>query len=378
MKNNMIIGLLVLAVSCLPNDVHAQQTLTAKQAGIVTIAALATKGDLLSLKKALHAGLDSGLSINEAKEVLVHLYAYAGFPRSLNAITTLQSVVDERKAKGINDVPGKAASKVLSKQSKFQVGKAVQTKLTGSTATGAPQQFVPIIDTFLKEHLFADIFSRDVLDWKTREMVTISALSSLGGAENQLRSHLNVGLNTGLTVAQLHGIAAVLQTRVGSKEGQTASDVLQSILSKQAITTGANAPGPVDSSSKTTFPKGVKITNNNFTGTAWLQMLVNKDTTFNSSIGHVTFEPGARTNWHYHPGGQILLITNGKGRYQEMGHAVRELQEGDVVKCAPNVKHWHGAAPGSSLSHITIGTNPNRAPVVWLQPVSDAEYNNLP
>ena len=73
-------------------------------------------------------------------------------------------------------------------------------------------------------------------------------------------------------------------------------------------------------------------------------MLVTNDTTFNTSIGNVTFEPGARTNWHYHPGGQILLVTSGIGRYQEKGKPVRELRKGDIVKCEPNIIHWHGAS----------------------------------
>jgi len=123
------------------------------------------------------------------------------------------------------------------------------------------------------------------------------------------------------------------------------------------------------------FPKGTKIANDNFSGTAWLNMLVANDTTQNTSIGNVTFEPGVRTNWHYHPGGQILLATSGKGRYQEEGTAVRELQRGDVIKCAANIRHWHGAAPDSEFIHIAIGTNTGKGAVVWLQPVTDEEYN---
>lgn len=126
----------------------------------------------------------------------------------------------------------------------------------------------------------------------------------------------------------------------------------------------------------TAFPKGEKITNGNFAGTAWLHMLVNTDTVFNISAGNVTFEPGARTNWHYHPGGQILLITNGEGLYQEEGKPVREIRAGDVIKCEPGVIHWHGAAPGSGLSHVAIGTNSHKGAVVWLKPVSAEEYNN--
>jgi 4-carboxymuconolactone decarboxylase len=125
----------------------------------------------------------------------------------------------------------------------------------------------------------------------------------------------------------------------------------------------------------TIFPIGSRITNENFTGTAWLQMLVENDTAFNTTIGSVIFEPGARTNWHYHPGGQILLVTSGIGRYQEKGMAMRELRKGDVIKCAPNTIHWHGAAPNTGLSHIAIGPNSHKGAVVWLQQVTAEEYD---
>jgi len=125
------------------------------------------------------------------------------------------------------------------------------------------------------------------------------------------------------------------------------------------------------------FPKGDQITNNNFTGTAWLQMLVNNDSIYNASIGNVTFEPGARTNWHKHPGGQILLVTDGSGYYQEKGKPAQHIQKGDVVRIPPDTEHWHGASPTSGLTHIAISPNTNKGSVVWLQPVTNEEYNNL-
>ncbi|WP_156940126.1 (R)-mandelonitrile lyase [Caldanaerobius polysaccharolyticus] len=125
------------------------------------------------------------------------------------------------------------------------------------------------------------------------------------------------------------------------------------------------------------FPKGQKITNENFIGQVWLEMLVSNDDTFNCSIGNVTFEPGARNNWHKHPGGQILLVTGGKGYYQEEGKPVQVLHEGDVVKIRPYVKHWHGATPDSWFTHIAISTNVQKGNVEWMEPVTDEEYNNL-
>jgi quercetin dioxygenase-like cupin family protein len=122
------------------------------------------------------------------------------------------------------------------------------------------------------------------------------------------------------------------------------------------------------------FPKGEKVTNDNFKGTVWLNYLAQSDTIHNVNIGSVTFEPGARTNWHYHKGGQILMITEGKGLYQEKGRPVEVIEKGEVIKCPPNVEHWHGATPEDTMTHIAIGTNTNVGGAVWLKPVSDQEY----
>lgn len=125
------------------------------------------------------------------------------------------------------------------------------------------------------------------------------------------------------------------------------------------------------------FPKGKKITSNYFTGTVWLEMLVANDSIYNCPIGNVTFEPGARNNWHQHPGGQILLVTGGKGYYQEWGKPAQAIQAGDVVKIQPNIKHWHGASPHSWMSHIAISTNIQAGEAEWLEPVTEENYKQL-
>jgi alkylhydroperoxidase/carboxymuconolactone decarboxylase family protein YurZ len=207
-----------------------KKTITVKQESIVSIACYTANGDQERLKTALSTGLDAGLTINEIKEILVQLYAYAGFPRSLNAISTFETVVNERRKKGIKDEEGKEPNKESFKDGKFQFGKDVQTKLTGSTATGAAQQFVPIIDTFLKEHLFADIFSRDNLDYQSREIATVSALASIKGLDAQLRSHLKVCKNIGFTEQQLKDIAVILSNTAGHQAGNTATAIIDDIF----------------------------------------------------------------------------------------------------------------------------------------------------
>ncbi len=127
---------------------------------------------------------------------------------------------------------------------------------------------------------------------------------------------------------------------------------------------------------KPIFLKGEKITNTNFTGTAYLQVLIAADSLNATAVGNVTFEPGARTKWHSHPGGQILLVTDGVGYYQEKGQGKKILRKGDVVKCPPDVLHWHGASADTSFVQLAI-TNNHKASVVWLEEVSDSIYNSI-
>ena len=125
------------------------------------------------------------------------------------------------------------------------------------------------------------------------------------------------------------------------------------------------------------FQKGkINPYNKYFTGTTYLYRLSENDNIWNSSIANVTFEPKARTNWHKHSGGQILLVTAGEGCYQEKGKPARILKKGDVVRIPLNVEHWHGAAPDSWFSHISIETNLPDNATTWLEPVTDKEYYN--
>jgi len=122
------------------------------------------------------------------------------------------------------------------------------------------------------------------------------------------------------------------------------------------------------------FPKGEKVSNDYFIGTAWLNIIVPQDETGTYSIGNVVFEPGCRNNWHKHPAGQILLVTDGKGYYQEKGKPARLLSKGDSVIIPSHVEHWHGAAHDSRFTHIVVTNNSKKGAVEWLEPVTDEEY----
>jgi alkylhydroperoxidase/carboxymuconolactone decarboxylase family protein YurZ len=186
------------------------QGLTARQQSIAPIAAATATGDMPRLNVALHQGLDAGLSVSDTKEILVQLYAYTGFPRSLNALGELMKVLDARRQRGIQDAPGREPGPVPAGKELLALGTANQTRLTGAPVRGALFEFAPAIDEYLKTHLFGDIFARDNLEWQSRELATVGALSAMLGVESQLQSHIRISMNVGLTATQLRQAAQAL------------------------------------------------------------------------------------------------------------------------------------------------------------------------
>jgi 4-carboxymuconolactone decarboxylase len=184
---------------------------------------------ILTLTTRLKVGLDAGLTVNEIKEVLAQLYAYCGFPRSLNAVNTFMGVVQERKLQGKVEIYGKEASAVTNSKDKYERGrKALETLTKTPQVKPAPGfgEFAPRVDAFLKEHLFADIFDSDVLTYQQRELVTIAALAAMEGVAPQLQSHLTMGMNTGLTKAQLNQAFSLIETYIGKQQAEIARTVL--------------------------------------------------------------------------------------------------------------------------------------------------------
>ena len=123
--------------------------------------------------------------------------------------------------------------------------------------------------------------------------------------------------------------------------------------------------------------KGEKAPAEYFTGTVWINLLVPNDSALNCQIGNVVFEPGDRNNWHMHHGGQILIVTEGTGYYQEKGKPIQLIRKADVIKILPGIEHWHGASRDSEFTHIAINPNTQKGIVEWLQRVKDEEYNSF-
>ena len=231
----LLLLLLTLSIHTMngQNNITANEPLNIQQQSIVSISALTAVGDLEHLKAELNTGLEAGLTVNEIKEVLVQLYAYCGFPRSLNAINTFMNVVEERKAKGITDKYGKEASPITDTADKYERGRR-----TLETLTKTPQvkpapgfgEFAPRIDAFLKEHLFADIFDNDILSYQQRELATISMLSAMQGVAPQLQAHLKMGMNTGLTQTVLRQVFSLIEKHIGKQQAEVAESVLSKMI----------------------------------------------------------------------------------------------------------------------------------------------------
>jgi len=233
MKTLSILIMMVFASATGNAQTDERQNLNKKQQAIIKIAAVTAKGDLEKLKPELNLGLDSGFTINQIKEVLVHLYAYCGFPRSIRGLQTFMTVLEERKAKGITDKIGAEASPIKIDGTKYDRGKAVLAELTKTSQDGPKKgysAFAPEMDVFLKEHLFADIFERDVLTYAERELVTVSVIASIGDAEPMLQSHLNICLNVGLSPNQLQEFVNVIKATIGQKDAVAAQKVLDEVL----------------------------------------------------------------------------------------------------------------------------------------------------
>ena len=240
MKHYKIIGSILLwSILLFTNSIKAQQMtsiengLSQKEKSIIIIAAETAKGDLANLKIALADGLNTGLTVNEIKEILVHTYAYCGFPRSIRGLQTFMEVMSDRKTKGIVDPVGKEASAVNDDGNKYESGKKILATLT---QTPAPEKrvgyaaFAPVIDTFLKEHLFADIFERDVLTYRQREWVTLSVISAIGDAEPMLKGHLSIALNLGVLPKELEEFIEVIQPTIGKNKSNAAQLIINEVL----------------------------------------------------------------------------------------------------------------------------------------------------
>lgn len=325
------------------------------------IACNTARGDQSKLGVAIRNGLRTGLTANQIKEALSQLYAYMGFPRSLNALGTLQKVLKEFDDNGEPYELGPESSPLPAGYDALKQGTEVQTKLSGQQFN---YDFCPAEDYYLKAHLFGDIFARDVLTHADRELVTVSALSGLEGVMPQLQAHVRGALNMGVSEAQLAAIPEALRAAGLTAEALRCEAAIAAVKGQQQTVSPSAYPlgQPNDAYAKY------------FIGQSYLAVL---DTV--SGLCNVTFEPCCRNNWHIHHNAvQVLVCVSGRGWYQEWGKEPVELTPGTVVSVPAGTKHWHGAAADSWMQHLAYFTAQQPGfRNEWLEPVDDEQYNAL-
>ena len=332
------------------------QSLSDRQKHLATIAALEAQGYLVRLEPAITEALNGGVTINEIKEAFSQLYAYTGFPRSLNALGVLSKVIESGNGKYNEGKPWTRPAMWDDAKKALAIGTEVQTKLSGRPFN---YEFCPQNDYYLKAHLFGDIFAGDQLSAADREIVTVAALSALKGVAPQLAAHKAGAVNMGNTQEVVDELCKFLSDN-GLSQCDASADAQAGSWSKgnpndayAQYFTGQSHLAPVR-------PKNLAQGEKTVQGYA-----------------NVTFEPGCRNNWHIHHGAhQILICVSGEGIYQECGKQAIRLHAGDIIDIPEGVKHWHGATKGSWFqhlaSHVHVGDPESNE---WLEPVSDKQYS---
>ena len=313
------------------------QTLTERQQGLAACACLMAQGDLERLEPAVRQALDKGVTVNELKEAFSQLYAYTGFPRSLNALGVLGKVLENADPAWQQGKPWTRPAEWDDARKAYELGVKNQTQLSGRPFD---YTFCPQDDYYLKSHLFGDIFAGDQLSAADREIVTVAALSGLVGVAPQLAAHKQGAVNMG--------------------NSQELVDELCAWLDQQGYTLHSSWPKGEPNSAYAQY----------FVGNSYLAPM-------EGGIANVTFEPRCRNNWHiHHKQVQVLVCVAGRGWYQEWGKPAVELKPGVVIEIPEGAKHWHGAAKDSWMQHLTYHKDVQEgASNEWLEAVTDEVYN---
>ena len=329
------------------------QALTERQKGLAACACLMAQGDLTRLEPAVRTALDNGVTINELKEAFSQLYAYTGFPRSLNALGVLGKVLENKQAGWQEGKPWKRPTEWDDAKKAYELGVRNQTQLSGRPFN---YDFCPQDGYYLKAHLFGDIFAGDQLSAADREIVTVAALSALDGVAPQLAAHKQGAVNMGNSQQLVDELSAWL-----CHEGYT-------LRSKWA----KGEPNPY----------GKYFIGQSYladVGGGLMRSAQSDASSSATSLKNVTFEPRCRNNWHvHHKQVQVLICVAGRGWYQEWGKEAVEMTPGTVIAVPAEVKHWHGAAKDSWFQHLTYHKDvQEEASNEWLEAVTDEVYNLL-
>lgn len=336
-------------------DVWARPNLTPRDRSLVTLAVLISTGKTAQVRGHSGRALTNGVRPQEIAGIATHLAFYAGWPSVVSSLKVIEQVFVERaiaaavRADTAAPSPPPSASKATSKGSESPHDAQIAPKLVELT----------------QKVLNDDLWLRSDLSPRDRSLVTIASLAA-NGATNELRFHLQRGLDNGLTRAEIDEAFTHLAFYAGWPNAMSAATVA-------ANTYRAQGQG---SSPLQIFPPGARPTPGSLTHFTGSALVSSRFEVTGRALrgGTVRFEAGGHSNWHTHPFGQLLIIQSGKGWVQFEGGPVQEVEPGDVVWTAAGIKHWHGATRTSSMTHVAVSEALNGTTVHWLEPVTDAEY----
>lgn len=336
-------------------DIWERPQLAPRDRSMITLSTLIATGRTAQIGGHLNRGLANGIKPSEISAMVTQLAFYTGWPNAVSAINVIAPILAERQVdtaalQALMDAP------LLPPVDPASVEQGSQT--------------APKLAEVTSKVIFGDLWRRSDLSLRDRSLVTIIALAANGDTE-QLPAYVRLGLENGLTRDEIMEAFTHLAFYAGLPKASGAIAVADRAFSQQGTAAAPSVP-PLS-----VFVPGQKPQAgpaSRFTGT------VNVTSPFKGSgearLGGatVTFQPGARTNWHVHPMGQMLVVTRGAGWVQAEGEPVRAIKPGDVVWTAPGVKHWHGAQPTEAMTHVAVSETVEGQSVTWLEPVSNEQY----
>lgn len=358
-------GLAAYTDDVLFGDVWISPALSPRDRSLVTVSVLIATGKTAQLAGHLGRALDNGVKPAEIAGAVTHLAFYTGWPNAVSSLEVIDKVFTD---KGVD----RAALRASMGPSLPRLGSDAARART-VTATIGP--VAPKLAALTDNVLFGDLWRRPDLSPRDRSLVTIAALAA-NGDEDGLAFHVELGLENGLTRAQIGDALTHLAFYAGWPKATAAVAVADAVF--QGADAKAAAPPTADLKIITPGGPWVQGPAANFTGVVMVTAPFKGSGDARLGGATVTFEPGARSNWHSHPLGQLLIVTAGDGLVQVQGGPVRRITSGDVVWTAPGVKHWHGATPTNAMTHVAVAEAQDGQSVTWMEPVTDAEYRPPP
>ncbi|MHC9419863.1 (R)-mandelonitrile lyase [Sphingomonas citri] len=341
-------------------DVWVRPELPPRDRSIVTLSVLIATGKTAQMTSHLGRGLDNGIEPSEVAGMVTQLAFYTGWPNAVSAVNEVEKVFAERHVDPASLAMVPTATAPLPGSDPARAATVHRT--LGPIA--------PKLAQLTNDVVFADLWRRTDLSPRDRSLVTIAALAA-GGDGGQLAFHVQRGLENGLTQPQIVEALTHLAFYAGWPKANAAIDVAGKVFAQKEVV----AVSDVQIIHPDQDPKSGPA--EYFTGSVSIASPFKSTGDARLGGATVTFQPGAHTNWHTHPLGQLLIVTAGHGWVQVDGEAAKPIATGDTVFISPGVRHWHGAARYTAMTHVAVSEAQDGTSVTWLEPVADALYNKL-